>query len=150
MCWVHASSYQPHATLPTPTNPIQTHPTPTRLVAFLKSEDGLGFESQAQVGSLLRQAPWLLQANLDFTVKPVLAFLRNWGVQKLDIVVRAYPQVLLADVKTELGPRLEFLLEIGMRESDVPNVVQSFPLLLGLDVNTRMRPVVWYLLDLGQ
>ena len=61
-----------------------------------------------------------------------------------------YPQVLLLDVETELQPRLEFLLEIGMREMDVPNVVQSFPLLLGLDVETRMMPVVHYLLDLGE
>lgn len=107
----------------------------------------VGFKTR-QLGSLVRHAPWVFDADVHGQIQPAIALLLSYRVHRLETVIRAYPEVLISDVETELRPRLEFLSEIGVTDDELPLVVASFPLLLGLDVETRMRPVASYLLQL--
>jgi hypothetical protein len=119
-----------------------------RVAAFLTAPL-VGF-TDAEVGSVLRAAPWLL-GDADAMLRPAAEHLALRGL-KPSSVVRAFPQVLELDVATELAPRLDFLVgELGLDPvADLPSTVHAFPLLLGLDVDARMRPVLDFLLkDLG-
>lgn len=125
---------------------ILTYSTTTilNLRGFL-SHPQVGFKED-QIGSLVRKAPWLLDGNLETQMGPVVRFLTKLQVRRIETVIRAYPQVLLTDVKTELLPRIEFLMKyLNLSLADASSVIGAFPLVLGLDVETRMRPAVMYL-----
>ena len=49
---------------------------------------------QAQVGSLLRNAPWLLGGDVS-SMEAVVAVLKARGVTNMNVVVRAFPQVAM-------------------------------------------------------
>jgi len=114
-------------------------PAVASVVSFLTAPL-VGF-SEAEVGSVLRSAPWLL-GDAEAMLRPAAEHLVDRGL-KPNLVVRAFPQVLELDVATELAPRLDFLVdEVGLDPvADLPSTVHAFPLLLGLDVDSRMRPV---------
>ena len=114
-------------------------PAVASVVSFLTAPL-VGF-SEAEVGRVLRAAPWLL-GDAEAMLRPAAEHLVGRGL-KPNLVVRAFPQVLELDVATELAPRLDFLVdEVGLDPvADLPSTVHAFPLLLGLDVDSRMRPV---------
>lgn len=60
----------------------------------------------AEVGSLVRQAPWLSLERIDGQMVPVVRFLRRAGVTDVERVIRAYPRILCASVRGELVPRV--------------------------------------------
>lgn len=60
----------------------------------------------ANVGSLIRQAPWLVLEPIDGQMQPVVTFLRRAGVFDVERVLRAYPKILVADVRNDLVPKV--------------------------------------------
>lgn len=62
----------------------------------------------ADVGSLIRQAPWLVLENIDGQMLPAVKFLTRVGVTDLERVVRAYPKILCASIRGELAPRVSY------------------------------------------
>ena len=62
----------------------------------------------ANVGSLVRQAPWLALERIDGQMVAVVEFLTRAGVTDLERVVRAYPKVLCLSVKDDLAPRVRW------------------------------------------
>lgn len=58
------------------------------------------------IGSLVRQAPWLVLQRIDGQMLPVVRFLRRAGVVDVERVVRAYPRILCANIRGELAPRV--------------------------------------------
>ncbi|CAM9714409.1 unnamed protein product [Scytosiphon promiscuus] len=114
-----------------------------QLAAFLASEE-VGIKA-TNIGSLIRQAPWLVLQPIDAQMLPVVRFLRIAGVMDVERVVRAYPKVLCATIKGELAPRVRFLWsDVGVSEEDLPRVLQTFPLLFALPLS-RMQDVMDFL-----
>ncbi|KAJ1458919.1 hypothetical protein M885DRAFT_613825 [Pelagophyceae sp. CCMP2097] len=109
-----------------------------------------------RLGSLYRQAPWLLAASVGGTLRPAADFImQECGLQpggRMETIIRAYPQALLAD-PDQLAEPLALLRDAGVSEKpDVAKVVESFPLLLGLNANATMLPALDFLrgdLDIG-
>lgn len=58
------------------------------------------------IGSLIRQAPWLALQRIDGQMLPVARFLRTAGVVDMERIVRAYPRILCASIRGELAPRV--------------------------------------------
>ncbi|CAN0389915.1 unnamed protein product, partial [Discosporangium mesarthrocarpum] len=115
-------------------------PCPTSLKVGLKA-----FE----LGSLFRQAPWLVNQHIDGQMLPVVRYLRGLGVYNMERVVRAYPRVLCASVEKDLAPRVDFLYtEVGVSEDDLPRMLETFPLLLALSMGrmkASLRFMTWEL-----
>ncbi|CAM9230890.1 unnamed protein product [Ectocarpus sp. 12 AP-2014] len=114
-----------------------------QLAAFLASEE-VGIKS-TNIGSLIRQAPWLVLQPIDGQMLPVVRFLRIAGVVDVERVLRAYPKVLSASIRGELAPRVRFLWsDVGVSEEDLPRVLQTFPLVFALPLS-RMKDVMAFL-----
>ncbi|CBJ32380.1 conserved unknown protein [Ectocarpus siliculosus] len=114
-----------------------------QLAAFLASEE-VGIKS-TNIGSLIRQAPWLVLQPIDGQMLPVVRFLRIAGVVDVERVLRAYPKVLCASIRGELAPRVRFLWsDVGVSEEDLPRVLQTFPLVFALPLS-RMKDVMAFL-----
>lgn len=114
-----------------------------QLAAFLASEE-VGIKA-TNIGSLIRQAPWLVLQRIDGQMLPVARFLRTAGVVDMERVVRAYPRILCASIRGELAPRVRFLWkDVGVSEEDLPRVLQTFPLLFAVPL-PRMQDVVKFL-----
>lgn len=60
----------------------------------------------ANVGSLIRQAPWLVSERIDGQMLSVVRFLRRVGVFDMERIVRAYPKILAANVRSDLVPKV--------------------------------------------
>lgn len=60
----------------------------------------------ANIGSLLRQAPWLVVERIDGQMLPVVRFLRRVGVFDMERIVRAYPKILSSNVRSDLVPKV--------------------------------------------
>lgn len=58
------------------------------------------------IGSLIRQAPWLVIQRIDGQMLPVAMFLRRAGVTDMERVVRAYPRILCSSIRGDLAPRV--------------------------------------------
>ncbi|CAM9614878.1 unnamed protein product [Phaeothamnion confervicola] len=119
-----------------------------QLAAWLASDE-VGVKP-SEVGSLLRQAPWLAECPIDGQLRPAVAYLRGDAVgvtaPGLERIVRAYPRALAESVEQDLAPRIRFLgAEAGIAAEDIPKVIMSFPLLLAVPV-PRMRSVLRFLL----
>lgn len=63
----------------------------------------------AEIGSLIRQAPWLVLQDIDAQMLPVVKFLSRAGVTDMERVLRAYPKILCASVRDELAPRVSYV-----------------------------------------
>lgn len=88
--------------LPPPTPPTWTTPVPCCFPALQRK---VGIKS-TNIGSLIRQAPWLVLQPIDGQMLPVVRFLRIAGVVDVERVLRAYPKVLSASIRGELAPRV--------------------------------------------
>ena len=100
------------------------------------------------LGSLYRQAPWLLAANVAEQLAPAIDFLAaECGVADLEKVVRAHPRCLIADVD-EMRAVILALRDFGVPDAALGRVVESFPLVFGLDPR-QMAAAVDYWRDLG-
>jgi hypothetical protein len=81
-----------------------------QVTAWLASDE-IGIPTR-NVGSLLKQAPWLPNYDIDEIYRPVVRFLGEVGVEDTERIIRAHPHVLLSDVEADLEPRVDFLHEI--------------------------------------
>uniref|UniRef100_A0A7S3JTN4 mTERF domain-containing protein, mitochondrial n=1 Tax=Aureoumbra lagunensis TaxID=44058 RepID=A0A7S3JTN4_9STRA len=104
------------------------------------------YQNTAPLSALYRQAPWLLAASVGSQLRPVTNFLRHdAGVQRLDIVISAFPRCFLLDPDRELRPRLYALKKYGVTEPG--KIIETFPLVLGLDVSEQTDPVIHFWLN---
>lgn len=73
----------------------------------------------ANVGSLLRQAPWLVVERIDGQMLPVVRFLRRVGVFDMERIVRAYPKILCLNVRSDLVPRVRDIALASMFRQEI-------------------------------
>jgi hypothetical protein len=112
--------------------------------AYLSSTE-VGFKPR-DLGTLYRRNPWLLHPRTVERLRPVVAFLRDGlGVQRVHVVLRGYPQLVLRHVGEDLQPRVALLQSLGIPAQQVGCMVESFPLLLALPLEEQMLPVLQYL-----
>jgi len=70
------------------------------------------------------------------------------GINDLDRIISAYPNVLLLDGPTQVIPICVFLVDkIGIWQEDMPRVLETFPAILGGDLS-KMEEIAAYLLSL--
>ncbi|CAM9885935.1 unnamed protein product [Chrysoparadoxa australica] len=111
-----------------------------QLSAWLSSDE-VGIKA-FELGSLLRDAPWLAEKSIDGQLRPVVKYLQECGVSDMERVIRAYPQILVASIDEQLEPIVDFLREeVGLSDEDLPRVLQTFPVLFAVPLE-RMRRVV--------
>ena len=104
-------------------------------------------KQQGPLGALFRQAPWLLATSVGSCLRPAVDFLREEaGVQKVDVVIRAYPRCLRMNPETQLKPRIDALRRYGVTEPGV--IIETFPLIFGLDVETMDAAVEYWTKEL--
>jgi hypothetical protein len=104
------------------------------------------------VGSILGQSSGDRREQID-SIYAVMAstaiFLRQEvGINDLDRIISAYPNVLLLDGPTQVIPICVFLVDkIGIWQEDMPRVLETFPAILGGDLS-KMEEIAAYLLSL--
>lgn len=101
------------------------------------------------LGSLYRQAPWLLAASVGGQLRPAIIFIeKECGVNDLEKVVRAYPRCLITP-PCEMREVVDALRRYGVANTDLGRVVESFPLIFGLAPTDTMDAAVAYWRELG-
>lgn len=111
--------------------------------AYLSSTD-VGFRPR-DLGALYRRNPWLLHPRTVEQLRPVVAFLREeLQVQRMHVVLRGYPQVVLKSVNADLQPRVVLLQSLGIPSQQIGCMVEAFPLLLSLPLEEQMLPVLFF------
>lgn len=111
--------------------------------AYLSSTD-VGFKPR-DLGTLYRRNPWLLHPRTVEQLRPVVAFLKEGlGVQRVHVVLRGYPQVVLRSVSEDLQPRVVLLQSLGIPLLQIGCMVEAFPLLLSLPLEEQMLPVLYF------
>ena len=111
--------------------------------AYLSSTE-VGFKPR-DLGTLYRRNPWLLHPRTVENLRPIVAFLKEGlGVQRVHVLLRGYPQVVLRSVTDDLQPRIVLLQSLGIPLQQIGCMVEAFPLLLALPVEEQMLPVLYY------
>lgn len=112
--------------------------------AYLSSME-VGFKPR-DLGTLYRRNPWLLHGRTVDNLKPIVDFLKNGlSVQRIHVVLRGYPQIVIRTVEEDLQPRVALLQSLGIPLNQIGFMVESFPSLLSLPIEEQMLPVLYYL-----
>jgi hypothetical protein len=80
--------------------------------------------------------------------RAVKVLVNEIGVRRLEVVVRAYPKLLVKGRDDLLEP-VRFLLDVGLKKEDVALVIEAFPLLLGLEPLAMKCVLAFWTDDLG-
>jgi hypothetical protein len=114
-----------------------------RLAAFLRSDD-VGFDSESEVGSLLRLAPWLVAGASE-------GEFRDGDGGKYRAVVRCLSEVGGLRGRLRRSPDATILGRKGGAANPPPSsmsmVVRAFPQVFDLDVATELAPRIRFLRD---
>ena len=109
--------------------------------SYLVGELGIWEDGLAGV---LQEYPMLLGKDIE-DMKQVTSFLTYLGVEEGDLgsIFRAFPALLTMDIKTQMTPVVEFLIEIGV--SNIGAFVTRLPPVLGYSVEKELQPKWDYL-----
>lgn len=107
-------------------------------------QDYIGLEPD-QVTAVVQSCPSLLTSSIKRRLLPASRYLRSLAIskEKLKTIVRAFPAVLLLDVKTEMKNSVEFFQKRGL--VSVGRIVTRLPSLLSYDVQHDLEPKMEYL-----
>lgn len=83
------------------------------------------------------------------TIAENIVYFKDLGVEDIGKVVSRAPQTLELDVKKRMGPRVNYLISIGVKRDDIGIVITRFPQFLKLDIQKKMKPRVDYLISIG-
>ncbi|XP_020204506.1 transcription termination factor MTEF1, chloroplastic [Cajanus cajan] len=140
---------------PKPTSLLQNHPlyTPTHAKLSLEfKEKILCLEVMGvDAGKALSQNPELRTATME-SIHSIISFLMSKGLQEKDLprIIGMCPKILTSDIKTDLNPVFDFLLqELKVPEHSFRRVVNKCPRLLTSSVKDQLRPAFIYLRRLG-
>ncbi|KAL2540529.1 Mitochondrial transcription termination factor family protein [Abeliophyllum distichum] len=83
-------------------------------------------------------------------VEQVKTLFRNYGLDESHIlhIARVQPKVFLYDPQNTLLPKLDFLLSIGVSNTDIPKVIVRNPALLGRSLEKQILPCYNFLKSL--
>ena len=111
--------------------------------AYLSSTE-VGFKPR-DLGTLYRRNPWLLHPRTVENLRPIVQLLKEGlNIQRVHVVLRGYPQVVLRSVQEDLQPRIVLLQSLGIPLHQIGCMVEAFPLLLSLPIEEQMLPVLYY------
>ena len=114
--------------------------------------------STRNVGKLKESAPFLFRLSTE-KVRAVIAFLdsvlergeydEHERRRILGRVILSHPFLMNLSVKTNLEPRMNFLMErCHLKERDAATLIKSSPGILGLSVDENLRPTLEFLSNL--
>ncbi|KAL2327430.1 hypothetical protein Fmac_020857 [Flemingia macrophylla] len=140
---------------PKPTSLLQNHPLYPQTHAKLSLEfkekilclEVMGVDA----GKALSQNPELRTVSLE-SIHSIISFLMSKGLQEKDLprIFGMCPKILTSDIKTDLNPVFDFILqELKVPEHSFRRVVNKCPRLLTSSVKDQLTPAFIYLRRLG-
>ncbi|XP_017420828.2 transcription termination factor MTEF1, chloroplastic [Vigna angularis] len=140
---------------PKPKSLLQSHPLypPTHAKLSLEfKEKILCLEVMGiDAGKALSQNPDLRTATME-SIQSIITFLFSNGILEKDLprIFGMCPKILTADIKTDLTPVFDFILnELKVPENSFRRVINKCPRLLTSSVKDQLRPALVYLRRLG-
>ncbi|KAK2376417.1 transcription termination factor MTEF1, chloroplastic [Trifolium repens] len=131
-------------------NPLYT-PTHEKLSLQFKEKilclEVMGIDS----GKALSQNPNLHSATLE-SIHSIITFLLSKGIQHKDLprIFGMCPTILTSDIKTDLNPVFDFLVqELKVPEHNFRKVIKKCPRFLTSSVKNQLKPALFYLNRLG-
>jgi len=103
------------------------------------------------VPMLLERFPSLFVEPAESRLVPVLAWLReDAGLSDMALAaaVQSWPQILLFRSE-ELQEKMDFLMGLGLRRSEVCAILQTLPAVFGMDLQTQLQQAVGFLQEQG-
>ncbi|KNA12978.1 hypothetical protein SOVF_121050 [Spinacia oleracea] len=94
---------------------------------------------------LILCCPELLFSNVEYCLKPTLAFLTSVGLERLNYPTNLNAHILNTRV-SKLEAKLEFLRSIGFTNEESTKACARLPAIFGYSVENNMSPKVEYLL----
>ncbi|URE46662.1 mTERF family protein [Musa troglodytarum] len=111
-------------------------PDPHFMVEYLENSCGFSPSEAAKFSKPL--------AHLRSTEKPdaVLNFMRSQGIDGAGIrkVISSRPKFLCYNVETNLAPKFQFLLDLGLSKSDIVYAIQNNNAILSLNIHRSFVP----------
>ncbi|KAL2338240.1 hypothetical protein Fmac_012686 [Flemingia macrophylla] len=141
--------------VPKPTSLLQNHPlypqTHAKHSLELKEKILCLEVMGVDAGKALSQNPDLRTVSME-SIHSIISFLMSKGLQEKDLprIFGMCPKILTSDIKTDLNPVFDFILqELKVPEHSFRRVVNKCPRLLTSSVKDQLRPAFIYLRRLG-
>lgn len=105
----------------------------------------LSASAQESCGLVTRH-PQILFSNVEYCLKPTLEYLRQLGVEKLNVPTTLNAHLL--DTRVEkLRAKIRFLRSIGLTYQESATVCTRLPALFGYSIEENLRPKYEYLVE---
>lgn len=95
---------------------------------------------------LVIKCPRLLFSDVEYFLRPTLNYLRQLGVNKLNVPSNLNAHLLNTRVE-QMQVRFEFLRSIGFSHDEAANICGRLPAIFGYSIENNLRPKVEYLVD---
>ncbi|XP_059629848.1 uncharacterized protein LOC132272772 [Cornus florida] len=132
-----------------PKSPNLTRPEKIDSILSFLQESGF---ADTNLEHVIKNAPQLLSANLELSIKPKFKFFQDLGISCSDIVkiVSSDPRILACSVDSHLGPSILSLKSIlGSNMDDVSKVLKKSRRILAYDLAKTMIPNIEFLKSCG-
>nr|GLL28478.1 transcription termination factor MTEF1, chloroplastic [Ipomoea trifida]GMD11079.1 transcription termination factor MTEF1, chloroplastic [Ipomoea batatas] len=93
---------------------------------------------------LVMRCPYLLESNVEFCLKPTLAYLRELGLEKLNLPTTLNAHLLNTRLK-KLQEILWFLQDAGLSRHESAKICCRFPAIFGYGIESNLKPKFSYL-----
>lgn len=102
--------------------------------------------SEEESLGLVVNCPQILSSHVEFCLQPTLDYLRQLGLQKLNVPSKRNA-VLLNTRVDKLRPKIKFLRSIGLSKEEAPRFCARMPAIFGYNVDDNLRPKFEFLVE---
>ncbi|KAF5191349.1 Transcription termination factor mtef1 protein [Thalictrum thalictroides] len=102
--------------------------------------------SEEQSRELILRCPSILFSNVVYYLKPTLEFLRELGINKLNLGTSLNAHLLNTRVEKFVG-KIRFLEGLGFTNEEARSVCGRLPAIFGYSIENNLRPKVKYLIE---
>ncbi|OIW07358.1 hypothetical protein TanjilG_10193 [Lupinus angustifolius] len=102
--------------------------------------------SVEQSRALVMLCPKLLLSDVELCLKPTLQFLKQVGVENLNVPTNQNAHLLNTRVE-KMRPKMRFLQERGFSYAEAANACKRLPAILGYGVESNLEPKFEYLVN---
>ncbi|OWM83788.1 transcription termination factor MTEF1, chloroplastic [Punica granatum] len=95
---------------------------------------------------LITRHPQILLSNVEYRLKPALDYLRQLGVEKLNVPTTLNAHLLNTQVE-KLRAKIRFLRSIGLKYEESATVCARLPAIFGYSIEENLRPKYEYLVE---